>query len=355
MKCSTSWSLVIATYNRASILETCIALAIDQDCPPKEIIVVDASQEWLRSRDIISAMAKMASINCVYLQADEKSLTIQRNQGIAAASSDVIFLIDDDSLMHPSCASEIISIYDADTEGVLAGVQASLTSDIPHKATITDSRKDSGKTDLSSGSKIWSFVKQWIWREIFLMNSSKLFICYDGTFYRRKLPKNLSTLEISSTDLFHGCRMTYRRASVKKELFDPTLLSYCPMEDLDASYRVSRHGMLVTAEKAKLHHFESGAGRVKRRQAAMLTVLNQAFLIRKHSADVQLRQIEFDRLLIRRIFSEFFKDLLSRRWNLPQLRGLLAARRYLTPIFTMPEKELVHFYRNLQTKILSIE
>lgn len=355
MKCSTSWSLVIATYNRASILETCIALAIDQDCPPKEIVVVDASQEWLKSKVVITNMAETASINCVYLQANEKSLTVQRNQGIAAASGDVVFLIDDDSLMHPSCASEIISIYDADTELVVAGVQASLSSDIPPKATITDSRKDSGKADLGSDNKIFSIVKQWIWREIFLMNSSKLFICYDGLFHRRELPEYLIAFDISANDLFHGCRMTYRRALVKKELFDPTLLSYCPMEDLDASYRISRHGMLVTAERAKLHHFESSAGRVKRRQVAMLTVLNQAFLIRKHSADVQRRRIEFNRLIFRRIFAEFSKDLLSRRWTLPQLRGLLAARRHVKKIFAVPEKELFGFYRNLQIKILTME
>ena len=55
----------------------------------------------------------------------------------------------------------------------------------------------------------------------------------------------------------------------------------------------------------------------------------------------------------RRLLAEFLKDLLSRRWNLPQMRGLLAARRWTSAIFAMSDGKLESWYPDMQRRILS--
>jgi glycosyltransferase involved in cell wall biosynthesis len=57
-------------------------------------------------------MAEIASISSdilwVYNSAEHRSSTLQRNQGLQLATADVVFLLDDDSLMYPTCAEEIM-------------------------------------------------------------------------------------------------------------------------------------------------------------------------------------------------------------------------------------------------------
>jgi glycosyltransferase involved in cell wall biosynthesis len=123
-----TWSLVVATYRREFILPHCIMLAARQSRPPKEIAVVDASPDWQSSRERISREIECSHphIRFVYERAIQPSLTAQRNQGLDLATADVVFLFDDDTLMHQGCAAEIMAIYDADTERAVVGVQAVL-------------------------------------------------------------------------------------------------------------------------------------------------------------------------------------------------------------------------------------
>jgi hypothetical protein len=146
---------------------------------------------------------------------------------------------------------------------------------------------------------------------------------------------------------------TFRREAVVREPFDPILRSYGPGEDLDASYRISRHGALVTARLAMLHHYQSAAGRTNRYQVTLLSALNQAVGIRRHSADLDAQRAEFGNLMRRRFLAEFLKDLLSRRWDLPQMRGLLAAPRWTAAIFAMSDGELENRCPDMQRRILS--
>ena len=66
----------------------------------------------------------VAGIRWHYVKAERRSSTSQRNQGVRAASTDVVFLCDDDSLMYPDCAAEIMRVYDADSGRSVVGVNA---------------------------------------------------------------------------------------------------------------------------------------------------------------------------------------------------------------------------------------
>ena len=351
-----SWALVIATYDRAEILEHCIRLAVEQSRPPAEVIVIDAGANWRETGESIrrEVLARHSGIAFAYEPAAEKSLTVQRNQGVGLTRSDVLFLIDDDSLMHPGSAAEIMAIYEADTAGDIVGVQANLADDLPPGIAIQGERKAVGASKLGprGGPSALLALGDWLRRKVFLMDAGELFIPYDGAAHEASLRVHMPE-GAERTHLFHGCRMTFRREAVVREPFDPILRSYCPGEDLDASYRISRHGALVTARRAMLHHYQSAAGRTNRYQVTLLSALNQAVCIRRHSADPGARRAEFGNLMRRRLLAEFLKDLLSRRWNLPQMRGLLAARRWTGAIFAMSDGELESWYPDMQRRILS--
>lgn len=349
-----TWGLVIATYNREKILPGCLKLAIEQTCRPAEIIVVDASPRWEVSRDrIMREIAPSASgLRWVYEGAVQPGLTQQRNQGIARATADVVFLIDDDSLMYPTCAEEIMRVYEADTQSVVCGVQASLADEPPSDMPIADDRKQTGWSEKSQGLSA-NRLFQLIWRYVFLMNAEELWIPYDGAMPQHNLPDSIAHLNVHPVPLFHGCRMTFRREAIAQTQFEPMLRAYAAAEDLDASYRVSRRGILIEAIAAKLHHFNSGSSRLSRYQVAALSALNQAACLQKHSNHIDRDRRKFYLLTARRMLAELFKDSLSRRWSLPQMRGMMTAWRLADRVFATPANELSQWYPDFQKALIA--
>ena len=104
-----NWALVVATYRREQILPRCLRLGVQQTRPPVEVIVVDASPGWDKTRDTIlgGLAAEHPQIRWSYQAAEKRSLPAQRNQGIRQAHPDILFLVDDDSLMYSDCAEKI--------------------------------------------------------------------------------------------------------------------------------------------------------------------------------------------------------------------------------------------------------
>lgn len=351
-----SWGLVVATYNRSEILEQSIQLALAQSRPPAEVIIIDASPDWKATRDRISAKISNCrpEIRWEFRKAERPSLTAQRNQGISLARADVIFLLDDDSLMYPDCAEKIVAIYEADEMCAIAGVQAQLADTPPQEYSLKDRKQETGR---SYQEFLWRIVPVWvhdfILRRLFIMDHEELFIPYAGGYPDHPVPAHIATMEVKRERLFHGCRMTFRRSVLIQEQFEPLLLSYSPGEDLDFSYRASRHGCLLTARGAYLNHFQVATGRIKRFEVAFLYALNQAFFLRRNSPDLKSSRRRYFRLMARRALAEVLKDLLSRRWSLPQVRGLMAAFKPARLVFAMSDAELAASYPRIQEDILA--
>ncbi|MEX0268736.1 glycosyltransferase family 2 protein [Leptolyngbyaceae cyanobacterium UHCC 1019] len=349
-----SWGLVIATYQREKILCQCLQLAVEQTRKPSEIIVIDASDHWQNTRTQV--MAEIAShhpeIRWIYQAADQRGLPLQRNQGLALATADITFLLDDDSLMYPTCAEEIMRVYEADAEGVVKGVQSILAPTLPSEITINDVPKEVGWHRDQWIPGIASF-QRFIWRHVFLMDSDFLCIPYDGEFPDYSVPTSLSHLNVRPVKIFHGCRMTYRREAIAQEPFEPLLLFYALLEDMDASYRVSRHGMLLETSDAKLHHFQSNSGRLSRYVVSVLSAMNQAVCLRRYSNDLKRDRDRFYQLTVRRVVAEIFKDGLSRRWTFPQVCGLLSALKHSPQVFKLSDEELEHWYPYFQKELIA--
>ncbi|CUH38843.1 putative glycosyl hydrolase [Jannaschia seosinensis] len=355
-----TWSLCIATYNRIDVLEKSISLALEQTRPPQEIVVADASPDWKANRERVAKQFSDAGPALVYLKPERPSLTHQRNLAIGAACGDILALFDDDTMMFPDCAQQIMSVYERDGEKVIAAVGAANQREMPEGVEVSAARKISGKAgSAKAGQNLGQRVRassfgRWAWREVFLMSAAHQIVPYDGRPITRPMT-DLSHLpdDLRPVPVLQGFSITVRRDVALKEPFEEALLAYCPAEDLDATYRFGRHGLLVIAPEGRIHHFEAAAGRIKRKRATALGLLNVAYFTRRHSDDLPRHRRAFYTLLSRRILAEFLKDTLSRRWAYPQFLGTLLAIRHAPQVFRVPDDRLRTWYMALQERILA--
>lgn len=352
-----TWSLCVATLNRVDILSACVRLSVTQTRSPKEIVIVDASDDWQNNhtriaREITEIGAITAPI-LIYVPADVKSSAMQRNQGIALASADVLFLIDDDSMMYPNCAAEVMAVYEADTNDQIACVAMVQAHSAPDDDSIEQVDRKDGKEEAAARSSLRnSKIFQLFSRHILMMSADLHFIPYDGPVIDTSpIPAALIGLA-EPTGLISGFKSTVRGKVAVLEGFDPALLAYSPGEDLDASYRFSRHGRNVTALKARVYHHEAAAGRIKRNRAIKLGLMNQAYLLRKHSTHLPRHVAVYAWRMVRRLLAEFLKDGLTRRWSFPQFRGALAAAMAAPAIFLHNRANLESWYKTRQLRVL---
>jgi glycosyltransferase involved in cell wall biosynthesis len=350
-----SWSIVVATYNRPDVLKRSIELTLNQTRPPKEVIIVDASECWRETRDqllgTMSFLGKAAVIKCIYVGAATKSLACQRNQGLEYATGDIVFFFDDDTLMFPDCAEQILEIYEED-DGSLAGLGACSVPYLPNQIAMQNERKVTGSLKARSLFFLPRRVQDFIQRHIILFDSSVLFVPYDGSYYSRALPTALVNKQVHPEVLLVGFSMTFRRSLAEMERFESLLMGYSPGEDLDFSYRISRHGMLASVPRAHVHHYISSSGRTDRYRVAVLSAMNMAMLLRKNAVDLENCKRKFWVLTARKILAELLKDGLSRRWTFPQLRGVLASVMLCRAIFQMSGDELSRRYVQMQINLL---
>lgn len=346
-----TWGLLIATKDRIDPLCNCVSLALAQTRRPHEIVVADASADWEANCDRVTKIiaAHPFQPRLVYLRGAAPSLAVQRNQAMNEATADVFFMIDDDSFMHHHCAAEIMQIYEADPENFLAGVQAT-ESPINPCSGPAGSRKSHG-VDLSRFRSKLPMAK-WLLDHFLMRSKTSVFIPYDKAFSLPTLPPALQRLDVFAVELFGGFRMTYRAQAIRQEGFDTCLRYYCPGEDLDASYRASRYGALVTARRARLYHHASAAGRLKRTQIAHLWSLNQAVLLRRHAADQRWANQAWHRKMLHRIFTDLIKDALMRRFKFPQARGTWRAWRDGYKVFQLSPTHLENWYPEVQERIV---
>ena len=284
---------------------------------------------------------------------------MQRNQAIEASRAEVLFLLDDDSWMHPGCAAAALAIYAEDVERRISAVSAVDVSTPPSPeaggpewtsaagADAPERKNKDGKRSHALANR--NRLTRFLYREVLLMSAGRLFVAYDG-----ERPARQACTEDGHPVIEHlsGHLMTVRREIAVKEPMDAHLLAYAAAEELDASYRWSRHGAIVMATGARIHHFEMAAGRVKRRQATTLSLLNTAYFVRRSSTRPLRHSAAWGVMLVRRIVAEALKDALTRRWDFPQFRGACAAVVRAPAVLLHDRATLGPWYETVQADVL---
>ena len=341
------WALVIATYRRAHILPRCLRLAVQQTRPPAEVVVVDASPDWEKTRDAVLAdlAASHPDVRWTYVAAERRSSAAQRNQGVRLATADILFLIDDDSLMYPDCAEQILRVYEADEGRAVAGVNAM------HVPTPPDQPDDplAARPSEHGTTKHYGPLARLVRR---LLRADDIFVPYDADFPQVPIPEPVRKLPIGKRNLMVGWGMTFRREVCLLEPFDEIMTHYAAGEDSDMGYRASRHGLLLTALEARLCHLGAGGGRLHPFVVAALGNLNPLVLHRIYSTDLKRSRRRSRNLLWRRFFILVFKDLARRKLSLPNARGILFAWRRLGCVFAQSEPDLRAWYPGFQKQLI---
>ena len=79
-----------------------------------------------------------------------------------------------------------------------------------------------------------------------------------------------------------GWFMSFKRDALGTERFDEALSGYAYMEDIDLSYRVSRHHKLLWTPEAEGRHLRASGARLDRKQLLRMMVANHFYLHRKN-------------------------------------------------------------------------
>jgi glycosyltransferase involved in cell wall biosynthesis len=341
-----TWAFVVVTYMREDVLPRCLRLAAAQTRPPLEIIIVDSSPGWMSTRErVLREIAPLwPGIRWHYVEAVRRSSASQRNQGVRAASADVVFLFDDDSLMYPDCAAEIMRVYDADACGSVVGVNATnvpIPPDGPPGCQVT------APTEFTT-AKSYGRVAGWVRHQL---RADDIFIPYDRSFPAHPLPTAVAVLAVDRWLVGVGWGMTFRREISLAEPFEEILINYAAGEDTDMSYRASRRGVYVGARHGRLCHLGSGAGKVPTFVWATCNMLNPVVLNALHSTDRRRSRILHRRMLARRVLISVAKDVYYRRWTMPTTRGALLALSMVGPVFRKSEQELRTWYPQFQAEL----
>jgi GT2 family glycosyltransferase len=355
----------VATLNRPDMLARCVGHALAQTRPPAEIAIADASEGWEAHRDQIRAVIEAtpggADARLIYLGHPVKSSAVQRNAALRAMSADVAFVIDDDSLMEPDCAATVMALYEADTEGRVAGIAGvNVAGDDTAARAVAQGAalKDAGGIRRSAalrGAVRRSGLARWVLKEVLMQSRDRIFLRYDdpGTHHGPETAAALALPRIRYTEFLPGWGMTVRRRIALREPFDDGLLAYCPTEDLDASYRWGRHGVCLVAEAARINHVEAAAGRIKRRKVTALSLMNSAYFTRRNSRRPGRDAARFYGFAVRRVLAETLKDLITGRLSLPQGRGAAWALARSAGVWRQDRAKLQVWYAGLQRRILA--
>ncbi|MFZ3583547.1 glycosyltransferase family A protein [Loktanella sp. DJP18] len=364
-----SWSLCIATINRLDSLEIAISCAVAQTCAPRQIIIVDAGDSPDMLRDRLMPYVVETDIALIVEKATEKSSAIQRNQAIAHVDSDIIVFTDDDAFMFPDSIETLLGYYIQDHQRLIAGAELVNVPDLPHAAAALLKRpsaklqgtalavKTGGPARTArSGTERIMRSRPWRWfsANVLMMARRNMFIAYDANRIRptvTDLPSGYG--DLAPVMLLPGYRMSVRTDIARCEPFNPNLLAYCPCEDLDASYRYGRHGVCIVARGARIHHREVQASRIGRMEATSLGISNVALFIRTNSDAPRRHRAQFAIFVVRRLIGEAFKDAMTRRFDFPQVRGVLTGIPRSISIFRRPLFEATNWYVAEQRRVLN--
>src|SRR5262249_39508646 len=152
---------------------------------------VDSSPGWESTRErVLREIAPLwPGIRWRYLKAERRSIPSQRNQGIRGCSADVVFLFDDDSLMYPDCADEIMRVYDTDAGESVVGVNATNVAVPPDSSPGSEVSTPTEFRTAKNYGPVARWVRRWL-------RADDIFIPYDRSFPRHPLPTAVAALEI---------------------------------------------------------------------------------------------------------------------------------------------------------------
>ena len=223
-----SVSIIIPTYNRGEVLCNTVAMALAQDYPDFEVIVVDQTPE---PPAMVREFVKTAGERLRYIRRQVANLPAARNAGVRMARGEIIVFIDDDVIIGPEYVAAHVGRYSDSSVGGVAGF------------TLPPGDYDE---------------EQMFWQQP-IGNRESL---PDGTFL---------------VESAVGCNCSFRKgAIVEVGMFDENFTGSALGEDVDLALRVKHKGYrLIFDLRIRLVHLALQSGGCASREAGNQRVRNE--------------------------------------------------------------------------------
>jgi GT2 family glycosyltransferase len=249
---SLSYSIVIATYERADALRNALASVVRQNRRPERIVIVDSS-----AGEESRAVAAEFDLPILYERAARASAAAQRNQGARHVTTPLIAFIDDDVVLAPDVFEKLCTVFEArpDTGGVAARMNGA-THTPPRGLLWGYYRLQAGFADDTYGGRLFG-------------PAINCFPCYER-----------ATAELLPADWLNlGC-VLFLTEAFQREQF-PNFEGYSHMEDVHLSARIGRTHRLFFHTTAGYDHFpRESPAKSDRRKLGRMRMRNQQIVAR---------------------------------------------------------------------------
>ena len=271
----------IPTVGRAAILEDTVKAIRQQKYLPDLVLISVADPSDAGALEQMSFPFPVKVLTC------RKGLTVQRNRIIdELRPTDIVLFLDDDFLMAPDYIAQMVSVFEANSDVVLA------TGTV-----LADGIKGQG---------------------------------YDHETGRRKLAQGLQVAAdpaLAPAHTGYGCNTALRAKTILKLKlrYDEELPLYGWLEDVDFSNRLAPHGRFVCPGGMRGVHLGTKTGRTHGVYLGYSQIANPAYMIRKGTIS---RKRARD-LMMRNFASNLLGTVRPRPWAdyRGRLRGNLIAIR----------------------------
>ncbi|WP_300587410.1 glycosyltransferase family 2 protein [Marivita sp.] len=338
-----SWTLTICTYNRPHFLVETLRCALRQTRRPSEVVIVDASDNWEDNRDqmVSEFTADLQDVTLVYVPADVRSLTFQRNQALGLATSDIVFSLDDDIYLYPDAAEIVMRVYEADVDDEIAMVTGQFT---PGPYEPARKRSYPNKQTGADGSQL----RQWFEKQLTLDSH---FVPYGDPVDMGPVPASVTHLNVFPSGLVNGGRTTFRRKFATESGWTELLRYYATHEDSDFSYRMSQFGRLVVAPDAGFFHADGNDSKASRFRINTIRVRNLLALHAVHSPN-RVRSA----LRCAASFAKFMGlyvaiDAAQKRISFPTVRAYAYGIAQIPVFLFFPIRNFKKWYINMQERM----
>jgi glycosyltransferase involved in cell wall biosynthesis len=224
-------SVVIPTWNRATVLRRTLESLAVQSFQPKQIIFVDASEDQATRDLCVERPVSGLNAELVWLPAQTRGAACQRNQGVQVCRHEVIGFFDDDILFESDCIARLWNALQSDSR--LGGVNAMITN----QRYQPPGRASRLMFSWMAGRPATSYAGRVLGPAVNLLPED-----------REDLPEIVPVQWLNTT-----CTM-YRREALPDPPFPGNFTGYSLMEDLALSLAVGKHWKLANARTARIFH-----------------------------------------------------------------------------------------------------
>ena len=235
----TKISVVIATKNRFHDIIKCMESILVQTLLPDEIVVVDSSD----TQELKAKIEEFKSEKTKFIYLHTKAgMTYQWNTGVKNSCGDIVFILDDDTILEKDFIKEIVSVFENDKEREIGGVCGNITN-------IGNIKNQNRSVMYSIQSAISTILAT-----IFFRNKIG-----NGKFRLSGFPTYLYGInKVVNVECLPGGLTAYRKEVFKEFTFDENIRF---MADDEFSYRLSQKYQNVYTPYAKLVHNTSPIAR----------------------------------------------------------------------------------------------